>query len=157
MTRLILPLVAVVALTTSRPYAPHIPHIQKIPQRLTVYELAEITTGASSVVLRGMARAESDELDCAIGDDGHSVGRYQWHDAYLQWYKDTYGDFDPRDPLMSSVRAGQSLVANEATLGCLEMAIAAHRQGVQGVRDDGASEWYVRRVLGEEAKEREKQ
>lgn len=140
---------SIATLTTAKPYFTQIPHVQKIPQRLTVYEIAEITTGASSVVLRGLARAESDELDCAIGDDGHSIGRYQWHDAYLQWYKDTYGDFDPRDPLMSSVRAGQSLVANEAALGCLEMAIAAHRQGRTGVLADGASEWYVRRVMGE--------
>lgn len=149
MTRLILPLVAVVALTTSRLYTPEVPHVQKIPQRLTVYEIAEITTGASSAVLKGLARAESDEDDTAVGDDGHSVGRYQWHDRYLADYQRRFGDFDPLDPLMSSVRAGQSLVANEAALGCVRLAIAAHRQGRAGVLADGASEWYVRRVMGE--------
>lgn len=147
MTRLLLAAVAVASLTTSRPYTPRIPYVSAIPARLSVYEIAEITTGASSVVLRGMACAESDEDDTAVGDNGHSVGRYQWHDRYLGWYREQYGDFDPRDPLMSSVRAGQSLVANETALGCTRMAIAAHRQGVQGVKDNGASEWYIDRVL----------
>jgi hypothetical protein len=148
MTRLLIPLTLAVLTSASAAYSTRIPHIRRIPDRLTVYEIAEITTGASSAVLRGLARAESDEMDCAVGDDGHSIGRYQWHDAYLQWYRDRYGDFDPRDPLLSSVRAGQNLVDNAAALGCVELAIAAHRQGAQGVRDDGPSEWYVDRVLG---------
>jgi hypothetical protein len=147
-TRLLVPLTLAVLTSASAAYSPRIPHVQRIPDRLTVYEIAEITTGASSVVLKGIAHAESCEQDNGpAGDNGHSVGRYQWHDAYLQWYRDRYGDFDPRDPLMSSVRAGQNLVDNTASLGCVELAIAAHRQGAQGVRDDGPSAWYVDRVL----------
>lgn len=148
MTRLLIPLTLAVLTSASAAYSPCIPHVQRIPDRLTVYEIAEITTGASSSILRGIACAESDELDCAIGDDGHSVGRYQWHDAYLSDYQRRYGDFDPRDPLLSSVRAGQNLIDNEAALGCVELAIAAHRQGRQGVIDNGPSAWYVDRVLG---------
>jgi len=144
---LVVAALSVAAMTTARPYWPRSRSVGRMAQRMSVYEIAEITTGASSAVLSGMACAESNEDDNAIGDNGHSIGRYQWHDRYLAWYREQYGDFEPRDPLMSSVRSGQSLVANEAALGCVELAIAAHRQGVQGVKDDGASEWYIKRVL----------
>jgi hypothetical protein len=35
---------------------------------------------------------------------------------------------------------------NLVRLGDIDKAIAAHRQGVNGVRKYGASEWYVNRV-----------
>lgn len=149
MTRLLLAAASVALLTTARPYSPRIPHVDRIPDRLSCYEIAEITTGVSSTVLRGLACAESSEDDNAIGDDGHSVGRYQWHDRYIDYYQERYGYFDPRDPLMSSVRAAQVLADNLDDLGDLRLAIAAHRQGATGVRNNGESAWYVDRVMEE--------
>ncbi len=97
-------------------------------------------------ILRGIARAESDEHDDAIGDDGVSRGRMQldrWWDAEraAKW-----GAFDPFSA-NDSIRIASCLFQeNLAELGGEDKAIAAYRQGAQGVRENGAAGWYVERV-----------
>lgn len=115
---------------------------------VTIYEIAERATGAPAWILRGIAFAESSERDDAIGDDGESIGRFQFRRAFQAERDAKYGALDPRDPIQSAILAGLVYMDNLRALGSVELAIAAHRQGVAGVRRDGASGWYVERVRG---------
>lgn len=115
---------------------------------VSIYEIAERATGAPREIIQGIAFAESSENDDAEGDDGESIGRFQFRRAFQAWRDEQYGALDPRDPGESAILAGLVYMDNLAQLGSVELAIAAHRQGVAGVRRDGASEWYVARVMG---------
>lgn len=112
----------------------------------TIYEIAEEITGAPSHILRGIAITESGEDDTAIGDDGISKGRMQLNESYHAERAKKYGEYDPFDPLESAIIAGYLYVDNLKRLGSSDLAIAAHRQGVNGVRRYGGSNWYIKRV-----------
>lgn len=147
MKRLLLALPLVFLLASVAPYrsAPSV-----IPARsrdgLTVYSLASIITGAPEEILRGLAFAESSGLDSAIGDGGESIGRFQLREIYHEARAARWGEYDPRDPEEAAIIAGRILMDNLAQLGDMDLAIAAYRQGVAGVRRDGATGWYVERV-----------
>ena len=96
--------------------------------------------------MRGIAFAESSENDNAIGDDGESIGRFQLREIYHEARAARWGEYDPRDPGEAAIIAGRILMDNLAQLGDMDLAIAAYRQGVAGVRRDGATGWYVERV-----------
>lgn len=115
---------------------------------VSIYDLAEYATGAPAEILRGIAIAESSERDDAIGDSGESIGRFQFRRAFQAERDAKYGALDPRDPIQSAILAGLVYMDNLRALGSVELAIAAHRQGVAGVRRDGATDWYVARVMG---------
>lgn len=115
---------------------------------VSIYDLAEYATGAPAEILRGIAFAESSERDDAIGDGGESIGRFQFRRVYQAERDARYGALDPRDPVESAILAGLVYMDNLLALGSVELAIAAHRQGVAGVRRDGASDWYVEWVMG---------
>lgn len=148
MTRAIL---AALALSLAMPLGANlservIPSIDLSP--VSIYDLAEHATGAPAEILRGIAFAESSERDDAIGDGGESIGRFQFRRAYQTERDARYGVLDPRDPVESAILAGLVYMDNLRALGSVELAIAAHRQGVAGVRRNGATEWYVVRVMG---------
>lgn len=130
----------------------NIPTLAKAPDRLSIYEKAEIITGTSSAILKGIARTESGECDNAIGDDGISVGRFQWNTKCLPYFWAKYGYFDPHDGFMSAVRTGQLYQDNLKILGSRDLAIAAHKQGPTGVKKHGPCQWYVERVRSEYAR-----
>ena len=113
---------------------------------LSVYEVAEIITGAPANILRAIAITESNENDDAVGDDGISRGRMQLNELYHNERVMKYGEYNPYDSLESVIIAGFLFMDNLVRLGDIDKAIAAHRQGVNGVRKYGASEWYVNRV-----------
>ena len=113
---------------------------------LSVYEVAEIITGAPANILRAIAITESNENDDAVGDDGISRGRMQLNELYHDERVMKYGEYNPFNSLGSVVIAGFLFMDNLVRLGDIDKAIAAHRQGVNGVRKYGASEWYVNRV-----------
>jgi hypothetical protein len=123
---------------------------ETIPARakeaLSIYEVAELITGTSAEILRGIAKTESDERDDAIGDDGISIGRFQWNKKYLPYFWSKYGYFDPHDGLMSAIRAGQLFQDNLKILGSQDLAISAHKQGPTGVKKHGPCKWYVEKV-----------
>ena len=123
---------------------------QVVPARsrdsLTIYQLASIITGAPEEILRGIAFAESSENDNAIGDDGESIGRFQLREIYHGERAAKWGEYDPRNPQEAAIIAGRILADNLARLGDMDLAIAAYRQGVDGVRRDGATSWYIDRV-----------
>lgn len=118
------------------------------PMNKTIYEIAEEITGAPAHILRGIAIAESREDDTAIGDDGISKGRMQLNENYHAERAKKYGEYNPFNPLDSVVISGYIYMENLRRLGDSDLAIAAHRQGVDGVRKYGATKWYIDRVKG---------
>jgi hypothetical protein len=119
------------------------------PKNKTIYEIAEEITGAPAHILRGIAIAESGENDTAIGDDGISKGRMQLNENYHAERAKKYGEYNPFNPLDSVVISGYIYMDNLKRLGNPDLAIAAHRQGVDGVRKYGATKWYINRVRGD--------
>ena len=113
---------------------------------LSPYAWAEAITGAPATILQATARTESDESDDAVGDGGISLGRFQLNEAFREWRVGRYGDYDPCDPYSAAVIAGRIYVDNLARLGDPTLAIAAHRQGADGVERNGPTWWYVERV-----------
>lgn len=111
-----------------------------------VYSLVESLTGVSADILRGIARVESDERDYVVGDDGISVGRMQINERWREERVRKYGEYDPRDAFDAVFITAKIFNDNLKILGSEDLAIAAHRQGVNGVLKNGASEWYIDRV-----------
>jgi len=114
----------------------------------TAYTVASHATGCPEWVLHGLAFAESSERDDAIGDGGQSIGRYQLREIYHEARAARWGEYDPRDPTEAGIIAGLIYMENLAALGNEDDAIAAYRQGIGGVRKNGATSWYVERVKG---------
>ena len=138
--------VAIVALVLSSS-APFVqPERRHFDDRMTVYDVAEVLTGAPADILHGIACAESNENDAAIGDQGRSRGRFQINEDFREERVRLYGEYDPHDAGDAAILAGRIYMANLARLGNEIYAIAAHRQGAGGVRRNGATLWYVERV-----------
>lgn len=114
----------------------------------TTYQIAAEITGCPEYILRGIAFAESTFRADAVGDDGMSLGRYQINEKYHEYYAEQYGEYNPFCPLESAILTGRIFMDNLLALGNIEDAIAAHRQGRTGVRNNGRTQWYVDRVLG---------
>ena len=114
----------------------------------TAYTVASHATGCPEWVLHGLAFAESSERDDAIGDGGQSIGRFQLREVYHASRAARWGEYDPRDCVEAGIIAGNIIMDNLAALGSLDLAVAAYRQGVAGVKRDGATSWYVERVKG---------
>ena len=138
--------VAIVALVLSSSVPFVQPERRHFDDRMTVYEVAEVLTGAPADILHGIACAESDENDAAIGDQGRSRGRFQINEDFRAERVRLYGEYDPHDATEAAILAGRIYMANLARLGNETDAIAAHRQGVNGVKRNGATMWYVERV-----------
>lgn len=143
-------LIAIVSLvfSSSVAFVPVSPTLARSDDRLTVYELAEAVTGAPADILHGIACTESGEDDEAIGDQGRSHGRFQINETFRAERVRLYGKYDPHDATESAIIAGRIYMDNLARLGSEELAIAAHCQGVRGVRRNGPALWYVERVRG---------
>lgn len=113
---------------------------------LSVYEVAELITGAPANILKAIAITESNENDDAVGDDGISRGRMQLNELYHDERVMKYGEYDPHNSLDSVIIAGFLFMDNLNHFGDVDKAIAAYRQGVSGVKEHGVTEWYVKRV-----------
>ena len=115
---------------------------------LDIFVQAEKVTGCSAEVLRGIAGAESHFTEMAVGDNGLSHGMFQLHSQWHDYRVEKYGEFDPFDPADAAIIAGYIIQENlRAFKGDLRLAIAAYRQGVAGVLQKGATDWYVDSVL----------
>jgi hypothetical protein len=109
---------------------------------------AEKVTGCSAEILRGIAGAESHFTVTAVGDKGQSHGMFQLHSRWHDSRVEKYGDFDPFDPADAAIIAGYIIQENLRLFGGdLRKAIAAYRQGVTGVNQNGITSWYVDDVL----------
>ncbi len=114
---------------------------------LTIFEIASAVTGCPKYILAGISFAESSGNQFAIGDDGMSIGRFQINETYHEYYATLYGEYNPYCPLDSAILTGRIYMDNLRALGNIEDAIAAHRQGRTGVKNNGRTQWYVDRVL----------
>jgi hypothetical protein len=108
--------------------------------------MAEVVTGAPSRILRAIARAESNESDEALGDDGVSVGRFQINERYHRERARLYGEYNPCIALEAARIAGGLYIDNLRELGTEDRAISAHRWGLSGERAHGLDQAYVSRV-----------
>ena len=116
--------------------------------QLELYQRCVEGTIVPALILRAVARAESDELDHAVGDGGLSLGRFQLYEVYHSLRAAAWGEYDPHDPEQSGRIAARYLDDCYAEFGCWLLAIAAYRQGIAGVRRNGPTMWYVERVMG---------
>ena len=127
--------------------------------RPSLYQYASLQTGVNPDTLQGIAKAESDETDSAIGDDGISMGRFQINERYHKARAAAWGEYDPFEPTQAAMIAGRILVENaayfaKASRACdpstwaqrrNELTIASYRQGIGGVKYNGATYWYIER------------
>ena len=116
----------------------------------SIYEIASQLTGCPVAILRGYHFAESSYGANLDHPDPYDVGDFALHEraAYHKERARRYGEYNARNPLDSAIIAGRLYVSNLAALGNREDAIAAFKQGREGVRLDGRVQWYVDRVLG---------
>jgi hypothetical protein len=129
-------------------YFIRIPELIAVEEPRDCFEYAELVTGFSAEVLRGIAATESDFRTDAVGDGGMSFGMFQLHSRWHESRVEKWGEFDPADPFESAVIAGRIMRENlRAFDGDLRSAIAAYRQGVRGVQERGITSWYVDDVL----------
>jgi hypothetical protein len=120
-----------------------------VVEPLDCFEYAELITGFSAEILRGISATESHFRVNAIGDGGMSLGMFQLHSRWHESRVEKWGEFDPADPFESAVIAGRIMQENlDAFNGDLRLAIAAYKQGVAGVRKCGPIQWYIDDVLG---------
>jgi hypothetical protein len=147
MTRLLalLPLAFVLG---SAPYRSPVPTLQRVPSRLSCYEIAEITTGASSVTLKGFCFAESSLGTNLKHSDPFDRGWFGLHEtpAIHAERARMYGEYDADNPTQAAYIAGRNYMDNLSILGREDWAIAAHKQGPTGVRRDGVDREYVAKV-----------
>jgi hypothetical protein len=109
---------------------------------------AERITGCPAEILRGIAGTESHFTVTAVGDKGQSHGMFQLHSRWHDSRVEKYGAFDPFDPAGAAIIAGYIVQENLRLFnGDLRKAIAAYRQGVTGVNQNGVVDWYVDEVL----------
>jgi hypothetical protein len=112
--------------------------------------------------LDGIRMAESSGRADAVGDDGISIGAYQINERFHAERARKFGEYDPRREEDARRIAKAILYENYRRLLPTvrridpdswdtlrqDLAIAAYRQGVAGVRRTGPSGWYVDRVRG---------
>lgn len=145
--RPVLLLLAALALTSSAAYrAPETaPRAPREPT-LSIYEAAELATGAPAAILKGIAFAESSEGRNLNHPNKLDRGMFGLSERWHEERAAKWGAFDPDDPREAAVIAGRIYCENLRTLGDEDSAIAAHLQGAQGVRNDGPARWYIERV-----------
>lgn len=112
-------------------------------------QLAAVQTGCPEYILMGIASAESDFTPTAVGDGGKSLGMFQINEDF-RWQREMMVGFkyDPFNVYEAAMVAGLIYCQNlEAFNGNERDAIAAYRQGINGVRKNGRTDWYVDKVL----------
>ena len=114
---------------------------------IDIYTIAEEITGCPSFILYGIASAESDFTANAIGDGGKSLGMFQINETFRDIRVAKYGEYNPFNPIDSAIIAGFIMAENLAVYPDYHQAICAYRQGIGGVKKNGAMTWYSEKVL----------
>jgi hypothetical protein len=122
----------------------------RAPENVSIYEVAEMITGAPAEILRGIAFAESSGGRNMNHPDPLDVGVFGLHESasYHQERTKKWGEYDASNPQQAAIIAGHLYRENLKLLGNSDLAIAAHMQGPTGVRRNGACTWYIARVRG---------
>ena len=146
------PILLALVIATGCQLKQSIPTLAKDPDRLSIYEKAEIVTGTSSAILRGIAYAESSYRAEVKHPDPFDTGIFGLHEApaYHRERAAKWGEYDATNLQEAAIIAGMLFQENLRILGRKDLAIAAHYQGTTGVKKHGPCRWYVRKVLGYE-------
>ena len=116
---------------------------------ITIYQIAEAVTGAPADIIKGFHFAESSYGKNLNHPNKVDRGPFGLHEdpAYHAERAAEWGEYNPDCPLQAAIIAGYIYMENLKQLGSKEMAICAYRQGVAGVRTNGADLWYYERVI----------
>lgn len=114
----------------------------------SIYELAEMVTGAPAHIVAGIAFAESSGGIMLDHPDPLDVGYFGLHESpeYHAERAKKWGEYDANNPTEAAIITGYLYMENLARLGSERLAIAAHLQGARGVLKNGPEEWYIERV-----------
>ena len=115
---------------------------------IDIYTIAEEITGCPAFILYGIASAESDFMASAIGDGGKSLGMFQINETFREIRIAKYGEYNPFNPIEGAIIAGFIMAENMAVFEDYHQAICSYRQGIDGVKENGAMTWYSKKVLG---------
>lgn len=124
------------------------PFVKEFSLEEIILQAAE-TTKTPFYILYGIAGTESFFNSKAIGDDGISLGIFQINENFRESRIKLIGcEYNPFDVFDSAILAGLIYQQNlKAFNGNETLAIASYRQGITGVRKNGATLWYVGKVL----------
>jgi hypothetical protein len=141
-----------VILSSATPFVQQIAPATFVPREptMSIYEVAEILTGAPAEILRGIEFAESSNWRNLDHPDPFDSGGFGLHErpSYHAERAGKWGEYDANNPADAARIAGHIYVENLSRLGSVELALCAYRQGVGGVRVNGPELWYAERVLG---------
>jgi len=113
---------------------------------MSVYQQVEMIIGVDANILQCIAIAESGESDGIVGDGGISIGRMQINEKWREYRIKKYGEYDPRDAFQAVLLSAKIFKDSLSSLKSIDLAIAAHRQGIKGVIENGPTMWYVDKV-----------
>lgn len=140
-------ILSAVLLSSSALYQPPPPPTQeRAREAMTIYALSELVTGAPREIVEGLAFAESSKGRNTRHPDPHDVGVFGLHETYHAERAARWGEYHADNATEAAIIAGRIIMHNYAQLGDMDLAIAAYRQGVEGVKRDGAARWYIERV-----------
>jgi hypothetical protein len=109
-------------------------------------EAAALKTGAPEATIRGFRFAESSGRPDPVHALPTVQGAYGLDQRWHAEREAKYGSFDELEPYGAAYVTARLYLDNLARLGNEDQAIAAHFQGVRGVRRDGVCAEYVERV-----------
>lgn len=118
-----------------------------VEQELTIYDIAARITGCPAVILQGLHFAESSYGKNLDHPGPFDRGPFGLNEKYRSERVKKWGEYNPDCPLQSAIIAGRIVMENYRYLGQLDLAVCAYRQGVGGIRRDGAGLWYYSRVM----------
>jgi hypothetical protein len=145
MRALILALAAVAILSAAAPFH-RLPSEYSRDPILQGPEAAEAKTGAPARTIAGIRFTESSGLPAPIHALPSVRGSYGIDERYHEERARLYGEYDPEDPWEAAYLTARLHLDARRALGDEALAIAAHLQGITGVRRDGPALWYVERV-----------
>ena len=148
MKHLLLAALSIVLLSSALPYRHPEPVVNLRDPILQGPEAAAIKTGAPEATLRGIRWTESSNRPNPKHIDPLDRGAYGLHEsaAYHAERTRLYGEYDALDPYDAAYVTARLYADALAALGDPDAAICAHKQGVTGVKRDGALGWYLERV-----------
>ena len=123
---------------------------ERCSERLSIYQVAELVTGAPSDILRGIDFAESSCGKRLKHSNPNDKGRFGLHEspAIRAERIRKWGYYDPHNPGDAAIIAGHIYMEHLARFGDESLAIAAYHQGTRGIMRYGADAEYIMRVRG---------
>lgn len=116
---------------------------------LSIYEQAELSTGAPAHFLKGIAHAESSEGRKMNHPNKDDIGMFGLHETKeIHAYRARlFGEYDAADPHDSAYVTGMLFMTSLESTKSEAIAICSHHQGPKGVLRDGLDEKYLNMVI----------